>query len=593
MRLAWMLAWLAGLALASVASWWVWRNAPIPDEMQRFAATLAPVLVWSLLPPVFGRWLFAGKARTETPGLREQKRMAMRFLADRGLKGNRGRHSLPLFLVAGPAGAGKSSLIEQTQAGLGMPVAIGAARWWVGQDAIFVETNFDSEQSAQDVVDLIRAMRPRQPVNATLLAISPPDLALADEVELKMVSEAIASELRLIEERIGVGPPVYLLLTKTDMMPGFREFFDRLEPQDREAPWGFALPFLQPPAAEQAAFEFERGMERLVSGMRARHIEWLSREADAVRSARIHGFSTQGAAIGRQIRPILEALAPKQTHLWKGAVLRGVFLTSARQEPLTIDVLLPELSRRFSLPRIGTLPPDLGMEDENHGYFVAGAFRSAILPEAGLIAAKRSPWPTIQWTLIALMIGGALAASWALYRVVDQQTRMAARLSEAASEFPAVQSPSTVERLGAVLSGLQRFDTMISDVGATPPVPPYAFWIAGRDRNLAAAQEARRAYLRNALLPHLSALLETQLADVERPDEELLSLIAVAEAGDDPESGIVREWLERNADLVAEDDREKLVREGLDSIRAGGGLTIDPGYVDAARRMLAYRDSLT
>lgn len=593
MRLAWMLAWLAGLALASLASWWVWRNAPIPDETQRFAATLAPVLVWSLLPFLFGRWLFGGAGRTEAPGLRDQKRMALRFLADRGLKGANRRHSLPLFLVAGPAGAGKSSLLEQTQTGLGMPVAIGAGRWWVGQDAIFVETDFSGEKSAQDVIDLIRAVRPRQPINATLLVVSPSDLALADEVELRMASEAIASELRLVEERTGAGPPVYLLLTKSDMLPGFREFFDRLEPQDRDAPWGFALPFTGPASAEQAALEFDRGFERMLSGMRARHIEWLSREADAVRSARIHGFSTQGAALSRQIKPILDALVPKQTHVWKGAVLRGVFLTSARQEPLTIDALLPELSRRFSLPRIGTLPPDLGMEDENHGYFIAGAFRKAILPEAGLIASRRSVWPAVQWGLIALAVGAALAASWAVYRVVDAQTRMTARLSEATSEFAAVPSPSTVANLPAVVASLQRFDTMIGEIEASPEVPAYAFWIAGRDRALAAATDARRGYLRNALLPHLTALLENQLADVEQPDGDLQSLIAVAEAGDDPESAVIRQWLERNASLVGEADRERLVGEGINSIREGGGLTVDPAYIDAARRMIAYRESLS
>src|SRR5690606_36299984 len=178
------------------------------------------------------------------------------------------------------------------------------------------------------------------------------------------------------------------------------EFFDRREPQDREALWGFALPFVAAPTAEEASTEFELGLNRMLAGMRARHVEWLSREADSVRSGRIHGFATQSAASGRQIRPILEALVPQQTHGWNGAILRGVFLTSARQEPLTIDPMLPDLSRRFSLPRIGTLPPDLGMEDESHGYFIAGAIRNALLPEAGLVSSKRSAWPLVHWALI-------------------------------------------------------------------------------------------------------------------------------------------------------------------------------------------------
>lgn len=589
-----MLAWLAGLALASSASWWIWREQPFPDEARLFIATLAPVVLWALLPVVFARWMFAGgSGRTETPKLRDQKRMVLRFLADRGLKGSRRRHALPLYLVAGPPGTGKSSLIEQTETGLGMPASIGDSRWWVGQDAIFVEASIGGAEGVQDVFDLIRGVRPRQPLNATLLVVSPPDLALADETELQMTAEAIAADLRLLEERVGMSAPVYLFLAKTDMVPGFREFFDRLEPHDREAAWGFSLPLpADQPTAEQAAAEYEKGLDRMLSGMRARHIEWLSREVDPVRSGRIHGFSTQGAALSRQIRPILDALAPKPAQEWQGVALRGVFLTSARQEPLTIDALLPDLSQRFALPRIGTLPPDLGMEDENHGYFIAGAIRKAVLPEAGLATRQSGISGLVQWALIALAVAGTIGAGWYIWRGFDQEVRLAARLSQTTAEFGSVSSPSSIDRLGEVVAALRRFDALAAEAGAmaeTALPPP----MTGRKRYVAAASEARSAYLRNVLLPHLTALLETQLADVQRADGELSELIAVSQAAGDPDSDELRRWLEANAALVAEEDRERFVGEGIESIRAGGGLDIDPAYIDAARRMIAYRESLS
>jgi len=311
MRLGWLLAWLAGLVIASAASWWIWRGAPTADELPRFAAALAPVIVWALVPTILGRWIFGGKAvRAEAPRLREHRRAVLRFLSDRGLKGRRKRHSLPLYLVAGPAGSGKSALLDQSETGLGLPVTVGASRWWVGQDAIFVETNLDGQGSSQDVFDLIRSVGPRQPVSATLLVVSPADLTLADETEHRAVGEAIAGDLRLLEERVGARPPLYLLLSKTDMVPGFREFFDRLEPLDRAAPWGFSLPQGDQLTTEQASAEIDQRFDRLLSAMRARHIEWLSREADPVRSSRIHGFAAQVAALRHQIRPIVEALLP-------------------------------------------------------------------------------------------------------------------------------------------------------------------------------------------------------------------------------------------------------------------------------------------
>lgn len=592
MRLGWLLAWLAGLALACLASWWIWRSAPITEEAYLFAAMLVPILLWALVPIVFARWMLSGMSgRAEPARLRDQKRAALRFLADRGLKGRK-RHALPLLLVVGPPGAGKSSLIEQTPIGVALPATIGASRWWVGKDAILVEATVGSGESAQDVFDLIRSVRPRQAVSATLLVISPADLALADETEHRMLAEAIASDLRLLEERLDVRPPVYVLLAKTDMVPGFREFFDRLEPQDRAAPWGFALPAALATTAEAIMAEVDAGFDRLLGSMRARHVEWLSREVDAVRSGRIHGFATQIAALRHQIAPIVSALLPSQAQEWTGAHLRGVFLTSARQEPLTIDALLPDLSQRFALPRIGTLPPDLGMEDENHGYFIAGTIANAILPEAGLAASRRSPWPAVQWLAIALLVGGTFAAGWYIFRVYDSEVRLAARLSEAAAEFPTLPSPSSVENLAAVVAAVRRLDELAVPEAASTAAEQFAT-MSRKGEYIEAAEAARRAYRANVLLPHLSALLESQLAEATSGNGDLTGLIALSEAVRDAENPAIKDWLEKNVSLVAEDDRDRLVAEGLQSIREAGGLIVDPAFVDAARKMIAYRESLT
>lgn len=594
MRAGWLLAWLAGLVIASVASWWIWRSVPAADELPRFASALAPVIVWALVPAVLGRWMFGGKAgRAEVPNLREQRRAVLRFLSDRGLKGSRRRHSLPLYVVAGPAGAGKSTLLEQSDTGLGLPVTVGESRWWVGQDAIFVETNFNGQGSSQDVFDLIRSVRPRQPVSATLLVVGPADLALADETEHRAIADAIASDLRLLEERTGARPPLYLLLSKADMVPGFREFFDRLEPLDRAAPWGFSLPLTDDTTTEQATAEIENGFDRLLAAMRVRHIKWLSREADPVRSGRIHGFAAQVAGLRYQIRPIIDALLPKQTHAWEGAILRGVFLTSARQEPLTIDALLPDLSRWFALPRIGTLPPDLGMEDETHGYFIAGAFRQAILPEAGLVAAKRSPWLAVQWALVALVIVGTLMAGSYMFRLFDAELRLAPRLSRAVAEFPALVSPSSASQLSSVVTAMKRFDALAAEIQAEPSPPALLVGHNGRRLYASALAEARRNFRRNVLLPHLSALIETQLVDPNAGDAKLKALITVAAAAAKPGSDSVKQWLEENASLVSESDRARLVSEGIEGIREAGGLAIDPAYIEAARRMIAYRESLS
>lgn len=592
------LGWVAGLAVACAASWYVWRHVPIASEDRLFAATLAPVVLWAVVGMFVGWWLRPREARATPPRLRDQRRTAIRFLADRGLAGRRRRHSLPLYLVLGQGGVGKTSLLERSETGLGMPATIGNSTWWVGRDAIFVETTVGAGESARDVFELVRAVRPQLPVNASLLVVSPADLTLADQYEHQQIARSLAEELRLLEDVTGAAAPVYLLLSKTDLVPGFREFFDRLEPQDRSAPWGFELPYHgldAGPRPQERAGEIEAGFQRILGAMRVRHVEWLSREADPVRCARINVFAAQIAALRNAIRPILEGLFPEQTHAWRGVALRGVFLTSAHQEPLSIDALLPDLSRRFAMPRIGTLPPDLGLDEEEHGYFVAGAIGKAVLPEAGLVSTARRGGVAraAQWGAIALLVAASIGAAWVVFTAFDDEVRLAARVQEAAAAMPPLTEPSTIEGLPSVLAQMRRLDELAAQIDATPAPPDYAFGLTGRARYASALDQARRDLRVNWLLPHLAALIETQLVDGVADLDGLRGLIALAELADDPQSPALREWLEANALLVSDADRQLLVEQGLAGIDENGGLSIDPDYLEAARRIVAYRESLS
>lgn len=597
MRVWVLLAWLAGLAMAAGASWLVWQSAEIDDPKLQFAAVLAPVLLWAILPVLFARLLFHRDRSYETPKLRDQRRAALTFLAHRGLKGRSGRYSLPLYLVAGPPGSGKTSLVERSDTGIAMPITIGNSMWWVGKEAIFVEAaTGPADAGIREVLKLIRSVRPKLPLNGTLLVVSPADLTLADKAEHRTIAHAIANELREVEEVAGVVAPVYLLLSKVDLVPGFREFFGWQEPQERADPWGFGLPHGGAQSPEDRNRQIEEGFQRILMAMRVRHVEWLSREADPVRCGRIQGFAAQISALRHAVRPILDALLPDQTNAWNGAVLRGIFLTSARQEPLSIDALLPELSRRFAMPRIGTLPPDLGLDEEEQGYFIGGTLKKAVFPEAGLALRERRHGlgNLIQWSMITVLVAASLGVTYFAFRAFDEEVRLAAKLSQAGAGIEAVPNPSTISDIPAVLARLRQLDVIAAEIDATSAPPAYTFGLSGRGRYAAALDAAKRDTRRNALAPLLAALLETQLVDPERNVAELQHLIKVVEDADEPESETLRVWLtEVTRSTADEEDQQLLLSEGLTALREAGGLAIDPAYVDAARRMIAYRESLS
>lgn len=590
------------LLVALAASWLIWRDAKLTPPDLHFAAGLVPLVIWGFLP-VFLAWR---ARRRETRGetgramaVRAQKRAVLALLKSRGLTGFRGRYRVPFFLVLGPGGSGKSSILKQSGFELGNGVRIGDTVWWVGDKAVFVEAPLGAgHETILQLAALLSRVRPDLPLNGILLVLSPADLALTDSIEYESLTQATTESIREIEKRTRRRYPVYLMLSKIDLVPGFREFFDRQEPQERQQAWGFGLPsqgLAHPLGGEAGAKALTDGFRGILAALRLRLIEWLSREGDPIRCGRIQSFGAQIATLPDTIRPMLDALLPEGRTEWTGAALRGVFLTSARQEALAIDPLLPEMSLRFAMPRSGTVPPDLGLDEEEHGFFVAGALRKGPLHEAGL-ALKESPYHlrlALQWLVAALVVAASVAFVVVMSGVHDREIDWPRQASAAAATFAPVASPSEVGKMPAVLDDLKKLADLEQRIEAAPNDRFVVPGFSARPRLDDALARARQALLRNALAPHLSALLESQLIDMDTDPATLNALIHLAGGPTSANSAELRGWLENSARAVPQELRARFVEDGLAAIKAAGGMTAGAPYIDAARRIVAYKESLS
>lgn len=592
-----LLLWILGLVAAAAAGWFLAKRPVVENGDLRLFLPLVPVIVWALVPVLFSRVLFRRAAPGETPALRELRREVTAFLADRGLRGARGRYSVPFFLVVGPPGSGKTGLLERSDMRLGMPKAIGPATWWVGPDAVFIEAQ--TSDDAGDLFRLLRAVRPKLAVNGVLLVVSPADLVLADQLEQRMVAQTIAGWFRQADDVLQQTLPTYFLLSRTDLVPGFQEIFERIEPADRAQPWGFALSGDRAGSGdtgEDLHADIDRGFGDIVETMRRRHIEFLSRESDAVRCGHIYGFAAQIAAIQRIVLPIIEAVTPLGTGAWKGALLRGIFMTSARQEMLSIDALLPELSRRFAMPRSGMLPPDLGADDELElGYFISGAVKKAILPEAGLVLRERQRRSSavVYWLPLVIALAACLGGGYFLFSAFDREIRMSAEVQEAIGEAAPLANPAKRTDVPAALAALERLEGVETVLAGETVGLRRAFWFDNRRMLRERLADAKRSLRVNALVPELAAWLEADLVDGGNDNAALNRLIMLAGAGVAADEALLREWLRMRAPEIAPSSGDDFVDLALGAIREAGGLEVGAAYIEAARRRVAYRDSLT
>ena len=310
---------------------------------------------------------------------------------------------LPWYVMIGAPGSGKTTALLNS--GLRLPLytrdtspsvpGVGGTRncdWWFTDKAVLLDTAGrytmqESDRKAdaaawQGFLGLLKEFRPDQPLNGALVTVSVMDLLLWTKAERAKFSAHVRMRLSEMYAALETRFPVYVLVTKVDMLAGFAEFFGDLDTAGRTQVWGttFAMdidPSLiaAPYAAEFAALEQRLGAEML---------ERLHEERDLQRSAAIYRFPQQFHAIGPMVGEFLAlAFGTQVNH--RPLQLRGVYYTSATQEGNPIDRVMVALARTFKLERgAAAVKPGTGKS-----FFLTRLLHEVVFSETGL--AKLDP----------------------------------------------------------------------------------------------------------------------------------------------------------------------------------------------------------
>src|SRR3546814_7743805 len=105
-----------------------------------------------------------------------------------------------------------------------------------------------------------------------MLTVSVEDLLAASDAERVQHAAVLRQRLQELREQLGIQFPVYVLVTKSDLMSGFNEYFASCNREALKQVWGF--PFhhstLQPDGFNLTEFfnaEYELQKQRLYAGM--------------------------------------------------------------------------------------------------------------------------------------------------------------------------------------------------------------------------------------------------------------------------------------------------------------------------------------
>jgi type VI secretion system protein ImpL len=230
------------------------------------------------------------------------------------------------------------------------------------------------------LLELLKLHRPRRPLHGLIVTLSVYDLVHWNEGEIERYAGQVRERVTELQQRLGVRVPLYLIVTKADLLAGFSEFFSGLDAEQRAQVWGVTFDrsevHTEPRRlVERFEEEFDHLERRLYGMLPAR----LQEERDLQRRGAIYRFPQQLRGARPLIAVFIDAAFGSG---WTGErpFLRGIYLTSGTQEGSPIDRVLATLSRSFNLER-KVQPPTVGT---GKSFFLRRLLREVIFGEAGL-----------------------------------------------------------------------------------------------------------------------------------------------------------------------------------------------------------------
>ncbi len=386
------------LACAAILAGWALYNVVMLVRDRRTNKTMIDALVKDGQPSK------DDLSAQEVDKLRTRLQEAMTQLR-RMVGGRRGYlYQLPWYIMIGPPGSGKTTALLNS--GLKFPLAetlgrdplqgVGGTRncdWWFTEEAILLDTagRYTTQDSDPEVdqkgwtgfLGLLKQYRPLQPINGVIVALSIEDVASANPQERLANAQAIRARLGELTRTFASRFPIYVLLTKADLLAGFVQFFDAYSRGDREQVWGMTFPLDDgKPETQAAASRFDIEFDQLLTRMNAIVLERLQQESDIQRRGLIYGFPIQVATLKEPIHEVLEEIFTV-SKFDQRPLLRGVYFASGTQSGVPIDRMMHAMAATFGMdaPR---LPVFSGQEKS---YFLTKLLNAVVFAEANVVAA--------------------------------------------------------------------------------------------------------------------------------------------------------------------------------------------------------------
>lgn len=477
------------------------------------------------------------KEQSETAAVRPEKQSGAHFVIDmtpvmelireanrrlarsRTLNNKQGKTSLsdlPLYIMAGPAGAGKTTTFLAS--GLSPELLAGHVQrdstvlptthcnFWYASDAVFVEAGSqffsDGAQGWQALLEQLRGggknllqqtwqQNGQTNVRGLILFCDVSNfVGSADSAKISALARKTQERLQVMGEVLGSNFPVYTVFSKADLLPHFDDFFYRMAEDESRQILGCSISTADAPAADEVYAEAQskrlaEAFNRLYARLAEKRLRFLAREPEKSRWPGVYEFPRELKRVRDSlVQFLVESFRPNP--LQPGPLLRGFYFTGMQQvaiaaapsevsaEPLTTPGRNLEATVLFQ-PNLAASEPPAAIPEKasvvlrSRASFAGDLFHKVILRDPlGRLAAvqnvrndKRSRILAISIVSACCILIGCFAVSWwGNLRLLSNVERAIpqASLHPAGNGSPALSDLQSMEQLRLALQPLLVYD---------------------------------------------------------------------------------------------------------------------------------------
>lgn len=473
---------------------------------------------------------------------------------------------LPWYMIIGSPGSGKTTLLSNS--GLKFPLfnefsnqaiqGVGGTKncdWWITQDAVLLDTagRYTSQDSHQEAdksgwtnfLELIKKYR-KKPVSGLLVSFSMSDLITLSEYELNQQIMQMKQRIAEVNDFFSTKFPIYIIITKSDLVAGFSQFYETFSHKEREQTFGITFDRNESISGDLLN-TFTQKFNALMQSITRRQWQRISLERDASRKSLIYSFSDQFSDLRPALANVIDNLSKQDDGLTTG-IVRGLYFTSGTQYGAPIDRMIAKVSQNFGLKNTAKAL----WNNDQRSYFIKELLKDVVFPESdqfGVLTGYENRKNTIKKASMAIAGIFTLAISVGLFISYNNNDSYIT-LSEKSVDSWSEQYENS-DKSGDIRSYIPALNDFSNNIAALIEQDNAQFsglGLAQSDSLQGALTASYGRLLSTVLLPYVQSEVELQLSNTEEASEHYQALKAylMLSSTNNRDDEFLIFWLERN-----------------------------------------------